>query len=230
MEYALEMIVQGSLVGLRFAQVPITLRVDGRDRAPHLRTVRDGYRSFRFLFQHAPITAYGGVGGLAAAVGLALIGRGAWLELHGGPPATADAAVGGALLLSGWLLAVLGVIARVFVAGFLGGQTDVVLKGLFRVARLETTVLASLVMLALGLSLVFGFSRSNALFQLGLTLAIAAIGTFVGAFVVSLMGRAIPSQQLGDVRARGRIKELRMPAVVPDAVPVRAPETTAPGS
>jgi SAM-dependent methyltransferase len=208
MEYALEMIVQGALVGLRFTQVPITLHVDGRDTAPHLRTVRDGYRSFRFLFQHAPITVYGGVGSLAAAVGLALVGRAAWDELHGGPAGGGAAAVGAALLLTGWLLVVLGVIARVFVAGFLGGQVDPPLRGLFRVARLETAVLGSAVTMAAGLLLTVELGRWAALFQLGLALSTAAVGTFVGAFVVSLVGRAIPT-------------------LVPDAPPTRPADVAA---
>jgi SAM-dependent methyltransferase len=192
MEYALEMIVQGALVGLRFSQVPITLHVDGRDRAPHLRTMRDGYRSFRFLFQHAPITLYGIVGGPAVLLGLALLARAAWQEIGGGPPASFAATLGGAFVVSGWLLVVLGVIARVFVTGFLGGQTDHPLQGLFRVARLETAVVAAALTLALGLTLAFGVGRWEALVQLGLTLSVVAMGTFVGAFVVSLVGRAIP--------------------------------------
>ncbi|MBO0730397.1 MAG: glycosyltransferase [Acidimicrobiaceae bacterium] len=202
MEYALEMIVQGSLLGLRFSQVPITLHVDGRDHAPHLRTVRDGYRSFRFLFQHAPITVYVLIGGLAAALGLALIGKAAWVEAHGASPATITAAVGGALLLFGWLLAVFGVIARVFVTGFLGGHADLSLSRLFRAAHLETAVAASAATLLAGLALSIAFRHSPAILQLGITLSTAGIGTFVGSFVVSLIGRAIPTQQFGDVPTR----------------------------
>ncbi|MBO0706836.1 MAG: glycosyltransferase [Candidatus Dormibacteraeota bacterium] len=202
MEYALEMIVQGSLLGLRFSQVPITLHVDGRDHAPHLRTVRDGYRSFRFLFQHAPITAYGLIGGLAAALGLALIGRAAWVEAHGASPDTITAAVGSALLLFGWLLAVLGVIARVFVTGFLGGHPDLSLSRLFRAASLETAVAASTAMLLVGIVLSIVFRHWPAILELGITLSTAGIGTFVGSFVVSLIGRAIPTQQFGDVPTR----------------------------
>jgi Glycosyl transferase family 2 len=195
MEYALEMVVQGALVGMRFAQVPITLHVDGRDRAPHLRTVSDGYRSFRFLFQHAPIAIYGLVGGPAVLLGLALLGRAAWVEAHGGRALTTSAALGEALVLTGWLLGVLGIVARVFVAGFLGGRTDDPLQGLFRVARLETAVLGSAITLVVGLSLALGLGQLEALFQLGLTLSVVAIGTFMAAFVTSLVGRAIPGNE-----------------------------------
>jgi SAM-dependent methyltransferase len=229
MEFALEMIVQGALVGMRFAQVPITLHVDGRDKAPHLRTVRDGYRSFRFLFQHAPITLYGLVGGLAIATGLGLFGRAGWLEAHGGAPDAAVAAVGGALVLTGWFLGVLGIVARVFVAGFLGGEVDLPLRGLFRVARLETAVLLSLAMLAAGLLLSLGADRSQALFQLGLTLSTAAIGTFVGAFVVSLVGRAIPAPAIPAVAVAARPERGPEP-VEPDTLRLWPPDPPDPGT
>lgn len=212
MEYALEMIVQGALLGLRFSQVPITLHIDGRDRPPHLRTVRDGYRSFRFLFQHASITAYGIPAGLVLLSGLGLLAHSAWVELHGAPPATGTSAVGAALLLFGWLLGVLGIIARVFVAGFLGGRADPPLRRFFRVARLETAVLVSGLTLVAGLVLVFAFGRWPALLQLGLTLSVAAVGTLVAAFVVSLIGRAIPSQQFGNVPTRSHQERIMVPA------------------
>lgn len=49
MEFATEIIGRASLAGLRLGQVPVTLRPDGRDGKPHLRTVRDGLRHLRFI-------------------------------------------------------------------------------------------------------------------------------------------------------------------------------------
>jgi glycosyltransferase involved in cell wall biosynthesis len=54
MEYASEMVVKATLAGLRIDEVPTTLSPDGRDRAPHLRSWRDGWRHLRFLLIHAP--------------------------------------------------------------------------------------------------------------------------------------------------------------------------------
>jgi len=54
MEFASEMIVRASLAGLEIAEVPTTLRPDGRSRAPHLRTWRDGWRHLRFLLAFSP--------------------------------------------------------------------------------------------------------------------------------------------------------------------------------
>lgn len=54
MEWALEMLIKSRLSGYRITEVPITLYKDGRERAPHLRTWRDGWRSLRFMLLHAP--------------------------------------------------------------------------------------------------------------------------------------------------------------------------------
>jgi glycosyltransferase involved in cell wall biosynthesis len=53
MEFALEMIAKASVARLRIAQVPVTLRPDGRLGPAHLRTWRDGFRSLRFLLMYA---------------------------------------------------------------------------------------------------------------------------------------------------------------------------------
>jgi len=54
MEFASEMVVRSSLNKLRISEVPTTLRQDGRSRAPHLRTWRDGWRHLRFLLAFSP--------------------------------------------------------------------------------------------------------------------------------------------------------------------------------
>ena len=54
MEFASEMVVKASLANLRIAEVPTTLRPDGRQRAPHLRPWRDGWRHLRFMLLRSP--------------------------------------------------------------------------------------------------------------------------------------------------------------------------------
>jgi hypothetical protein len=54
MEFASEMVVKATLRTLRIAEVPTTLYPDGRSRAPHLRTWRDGWRHLRFLLLFCP--------------------------------------------------------------------------------------------------------------------------------------------------------------------------------
>jgi len=54
MEFASEMIVKATLAGWRIAEVPTVLSLDGRSRAPHLRSWRDGWRHLRFLLMMSP--------------------------------------------------------------------------------------------------------------------------------------------------------------------------------
>jgi glycosyltransferase involved in cell wall biosynthesis len=74
MEYASEMIVKASLAKLSIQEVPTTLGPDGRQRPPHLRPWRDGWRHLRFMLLRSPnwlflypgllLTAIGGLGAL----------------------------------------------------------------------------------------------------------------------------------------------------------------------
>ena len=54
MEFASEMVVKATAFGLRITEIPTTLSPDRRDRAPHLRTWRDGWRHLRFLLLYSP--------------------------------------------------------------------------------------------------------------------------------------------------------------------------------
>jgi glycosyltransferase involved in cell wall biosynthesis len=54
MEFASEMVIKASLKRMRIAEVPVTLRPDGRTRPPHLRTWRDGWRHLRFMLLFSP--------------------------------------------------------------------------------------------------------------------------------------------------------------------------------
>jgi glycosyltransferase involved in cell wall biosynthesis len=87
MEFASEMVVKASLTGLKISEVPTTLSPDGRSRAPHLRTWRDGWRHLRFLLLFSP----------------------RWLFLYPGLAATLAG-----LLLTVWLLPAQRAIGRVF--------------------------------------------------------------------------------------------------------------------
>jgi hypothetical protein len=77
MEFASEMVIKATLLGMRVVEVPTTLSPDGRGRPPHLRPWRDGWRHLRFMLLYSP----------------------AWLFLYPGALLTL---VGGAFML--WLL------------------------------------------------------------------------------------------------------------------------------
>ena len=76
MEFASEMVVKSSLQKLAIGEVPTTLRPDGRSRAPHLRTWRDGWRHLRFLLMYSPRWLFFYPGIILTVVGLLLS---AWL-------------------------------------------------------------------------------------------------------------------------------------------------------
>jgi glycosyltransferase involved in cell wall biosynthesis len=71
MEFATEMIIKASLHGARIAEIPITLHLDGRKtHAPHLRTVRDGWRTLRFFLIFSPRWLFLAPGFVLALLGL----------------------------------------------------------------------------------------------------------------------------------------------------------------
>lgn len=72
MEFASEMIVKSGLRQLSMAEVPTTLKPDGRSRAPHLKTWRDGWRHLKFLLIYSPRWLFWYPGLLITALGLIL--------------------------------------------------------------------------------------------------------------------------------------------------------------
>jgi len=55
MEFATEMIIKAGIRGAKIAEIPITLWPDGRkSHPPHLRTLRDGWRTLRFYLTYSP--------------------------------------------------------------------------------------------------------------------------------------------------------------------------------
>lgn len=63
MEFASEMVVKAVLFGLKITEIPCKLYPDGRNRAPHLRSIPDGLRHLEFLLIYSPkwLFAYPGI-------------------------------------------------------------------------------------------------------------------------------------------------------------------------
>jgi glycosyltransferase involved in cell wall biosynthesis len=76
MEFAIEMVVKATMMGLRVTEVPTSLSPDAEGREPHLNTWRDGWRSMRLLLLYSPKWLFLYPGLLLLAVGLAGM---AWL-------------------------------------------------------------------------------------------------------------------------------------------------------
>jgi len=91
MEFASEMVIKSVMLRARVAEVPITLKPDGRiSRASHLRTFRDGWRHLRFFLLYCPRWLFLIPGGALIVLGLAGYGiampglriRGVTFDVH----------------------------------------------------------------------------------------------------------------------------------------------------
>lgn len=154
MEFASEMVVKASLVGLKIAEVPTTLSPDGRSRPPHLRTWRDGWRHLRFLLLYSPrwlffypgatLVVLGSIASVLLLTGQRDIGR-----FHFDVDTLAFAL---AAVLIGFHSCVFAVSAKVF--GMSEGllPEDPGFNAWFRYVTLETGVAAGAVLLLLGIA------------------------------------------------------------------------------
>jgi glycosyltransferase involved in cell wall biosynthesis len=113
MEFASEMVVKATLHELSVDEVPTVLSPDGRSRAPHIRSWRDGWRHLRFLLVLSPrwIFLYPGLalvlfGALAASVlGLTDVSVGGVTLSYHTLAFACTGVVIGAQMMSFWLFA-----------------------------------------------------------------------------------------------------------------------------
>ena len=123
MEFATEMIAKAALAGLKIQEVPTRLSKDGRDRPPHLRTWRDGWRHLRFMLTLSPNWLYLVPGasmfifGMAVMVITAILGR---VELGSVALGLHTMFYGAEIAIIGWQLLIFFLIVRV-----LGAKTGV---------------------------------------------------------------------------------------------------------
>jgi hypothetical protein len=114
MEFATEMVANAAHGGLRITEVPTALYPDRRERPPHLRSFRDGWRHLRFILTYAPDYLY-----LAPGLGLLAVGLLIQLALVAGPVRIAGhyfgmhfLALGAMFALAGFNILNLGVLAK----------------------------------------------------------------------------------------------------------------------
>jgi glycosyltransferase involved in cell wall biosynthesis len=116
MELASEMVIKSSLAKLKIEEIPITLWPDGRDRRPHLRSFRDGWRHLRFMLMCSPSFLFFLPGMLLLILGLSAIpvavlaGYGVWTEAFG-PNFMYTASL---VALTGFHILVFGFLAKLF--------------------------------------------------------------------------------------------------------------------
>jgi len=154
MEFATEMVVKATLLRLRVTEVPTTLSPDGRNRPPHLRTWRDGWRTLRFFMLYSPrwLFLYPGVALMLAGFVLGL-----WLlpEPRTVGSVTFDVhtlVYAAAFVLLGFQAMAFAVFTKVFAISEGLLPADPTLDRLFRYVTLEVGILAGIVLTVAGLA------------------------------------------------------------------------------
>ena len=117
MEFASEMVIKAALSGLKMVETPVSLRPDGRDRPPHLRPWRDGWRHLRFMLLFSPRWVF-----LVPGIGSLLLGLLGFAGLLSGPVQLGNITLdvhtllyAAAAILCGFQAIAFAVISKVFV-------------------------------------------------------------------------------------------------------------------
>jgi hypothetical protein len=155
MEFASEMVVKASLNRQKISEVPTVLHPDGRDRPPHLRSFRDGWRHLRFLLLLCPLWLY-----LIPSASLIIGGLGLMALLTPGPFQVGDIELDVHTMLFGSLCVILGyqtlsLWAYAKIHGWTSGllPADTFSHRVFAYLTLERGLIAGLVLLLAGMGL-----------------------------------------------------------------------------
>ena len=152
MEFATEMIVNSAKIGLRISEVPTRLRRDGRDRPPHLRSFRDGWRHLKFILTYGPNYLYLAPGlslFLPGLVMVAALARGP-LILFGHYFGIHFLALGCALTLVGFNVVHYGILAKMVGLRRAPAVNSRVARWALAHFSLEKTLIAGATLIALG--------------------------------------------------------------------------------
>jgi glycosyltransferase involved in cell wall biosynthesis len=154
MEFASEMLVKAMLLKLKIEEVPINFKKDGRQRAPHLRPWRDGWRHLRFLLLYSPRWLF-----LYPGVNLILIGTFFMLWLLPGPRQLTSRIgldvhtmlAAATFIIVGYQLILFGIFARTFAELEKLIPKSTALRRVFGVLTLERGILVGFVAILFGI-------------------------------------------------------------------------------
>ncbi len=148
MEFASEMVIKATLLRLRVVEVPTTLDKDGRNRPPHLRPWRDGWRHLRFMLLYCPRWLFLYPGAAMMALGVA----GSAALLVGAASRPGLLLVSSAAILLGFQSVAFAFCARIYAfnEGFL--PEDKPLEAMFNRFTLETGLVVGAGLLVIGLA------------------------------------------------------------------------------
>jgi glycosyltransferase involved in cell wall biosynthesis len=204
MEFATEMIIKSSLYRARIAEVPITLHPDGRKaHPPHLRTVRDGWRTLRFFLMYSPRWLFLIPGGVLFALGLlgyalampAVVYRGITFDAH-------TLLFASVAILCGYQSVLFAIFTKTFAEREGLTPEDPLLARFFRYVTLETGLVAAVLALLAGGGLLLGallkweatgfgaldYPRTMRWVIPGSTLTALGFQTLLSSFFVSILG------------------------------------------
>jgi glycosyltransferase involved in cell wall biosynthesis len=203
MEFASEMIIKARLLDQVIVEMPATLSRDLRNRPPHLRPWRDGWRHLRYILMLSPHWLFGAPAGLGLAVSLAVLAAAGfhWLFGAGEPVRLGNYW----MIFAGALLTVSHIALILSLAGQLYGfkqkyrRPGPLAVALARWLSLETMLLGGLFALVLGggmLTALFVYWSANHqmridnVFPAVLGTALLAIGAqnILGGFLLAIVG------------------------------------------
>lgn len=156
MEFASEMVIKASLANMRIADIPITLRRDGRAaHGPHLRPLRDGWRHLRFMLLHSPTWLFLIPGAIFMLVGIIPL-----LALGWGPITIGSVGfdyhymlVGSLLTILGFQVVMTGLFAKAFSHGARLYASDPMVETIRRHFNLERGLAAGAILFAAGFAI-----------------------------------------------------------------------------
>ncbi|MBW3598920.1 MAG: glycosyltransferase family 2 protein [Planctomycetes bacterium] len=204
MEFATEMIVKSSLYGAKIAETPITLRPDGRtSHPPHLKTLRDGWRTLRFFMMYSPKWLFLAPGMLLVTLGL--IGYGLALPAVQVGDIIFDAHTllfASLAILCGYQAILFAIFTKTFAINEGLMPEDPRISKFFDVVNLERGLVLSAAALLVGLALLLwavnvwrltGFGRLDYATTMrwvipGATLTALGFQTMLSSFFVSILG------------------------------------------
>ncbi len=202
MEFASEMVIKASLRGETVVERPATLSPDLRNRPPHLRPWRDGWRHLRYLFMLSPAWLFAFPAAASALVGTAIL----------------TVAASHAMLLPGreiffgnnWVVLSSAMVGLGHMSGILAMASHLYglragyrrpkawLGGLSRWVTLETTIIVGLILGGLGLADLLWvvadwsareFARAPSVLPavIGTLLMTLGVQTILGGFLLSII-------------------------------------------
>jgi glycosyltransferase involved in cell wall biosynthesis len=231
MEYASEMVIKAALLDCRRTEVPVVLSPDGRDRAPHLKPFRDGWRHLRYLIMLSPAWLY-------LIPGLALVSLGVTIfSLLITRPPGEIAAVGPVWFGDHWMVLAMGMTVSGYLSvlfamaatlvGIRNGYRRVTraLFILYRCSRLESLLGVSLFFVALGASIIgdvawawagqhFGALNMERQMIVGTTALILGVQSFFAGFLLSVIAGNEGDIEKAVIEA-GRVRSSSAPARLP---------------